>query len=514
MSDIENISSDENNIIIERPLAEESPAEESPAEESPAEETPAEETPAEETPAEETPAEETPAEETPVEEMPVEEMPVEETPVEETPAEETPAEETPAEESPAEESPAEETSAEETPAEEMPVEEMPVEEAPVEESPVEEAPADETPAEETPVEEAPAEETPVEETPIEEVPIEETPVEETPIEEVPIEEVPIEEVPLEEAPIEENEADTVMVIESDNSHNEEQDNNKMEAVNVDVIPAPTIDLGDIYPPENITFVVDNPAPITPSLIFIVPYRDRQKQYEFFSNHMKVILEDIPPMSYKILYLHQKDQREFNRGAMKNIGFIAVKSLYPDDYQNITLVFNDIDIMPYTKNFLNYFTVPGTIKHFYGFTFTLGGIVSITAGDFEKINGFPNFWAWGYEDNLLQKRALSAGLVIDRSQYYTILDPNILHFSEGITRNMSRTEFDLYQTNTIEGIDSITNIQKTYDEKTGFVNIDYFYTPRDNDTNTFIKYDLRGGAEPFKNLIKPVSRRKPQMRMML
>ena len=274
------------------------------------------------------------------------------------------------------------------------------------------------------------------------------------------------------------------------------------------------EMGDIYPPENISFIVDNPSPITPSLIFIVPYRNREKQYEFFSNHMKVILEDMPPSSYKILYLHQKDDREFNRGAMKNIGFITVKNMYPNDYQNITLVFNDIDIMPYTKNFLNYFTTPGTVKHYYGFKFTLGGIVSINAADFEKINGFPNFWAWGYEDNLLQTRVLKAGMTIDRNQFYPILDPNMLHFSEGITRNINRTEYDLYQSNTLEGINSITNIQQTYNETTGFVDISYFYTPREENKAFTQNYDLRNGAAPFKNPISAPSRRKPAMGMRL
>ena len=39
--------------------------------------------------------------------------------------------------------------------------------------------------------------------------------------------------------------------------------------------------------------------------------------------------------------------------MKNIGFIAMKEKYADNYKDITFVFNDVDTMPYTKNFIDY-----------------------------------------------------------------------------------------------------------------------------------------------------------------
>jgi hypothetical protein len=163
----------------------------------------------------------------------------------------------------------------------------------------------------------------------------------------------------------------------------------------------------------------------PKLVFIVPYRDREQQKAFFERQMNHIMEDYSPDDYKIYYVHQCDQRDFNRGALKNIGFLYVKMTWPNDYNKITLVFNDVDTMPYTKNFLNYHTEIGCIKHFYGFTFALGGIVSITGQDFEKLNGFPNLWAWGFEDNLLNNRATAAKITIDRSQFYPFLDKNVV-----------------------------------------------------------------------------------------
>jgi len=266
------------------------------------------------------------------------------------------------------------------------------------------------------------------------------------------------------------------------------------------------------PADNITFSIDTNVitPKIPNIIFIIPYRDREKQYEFFSKHMKSVLEDFPTDSFKILYIHQNDTRSFNRGAVKNIGFMTVKNMYPNDYQNMTLVFNDIDIMPYTKNFFDYHTRPGTVKHFYGFTFTLGGIVSINAKDFEIINGFPNFWSWGYEDNMLQRRIIERGITIDRSAFYPILDKNVLHFSEGITRNVNRTEYDIYESNTTEGLDSIFNLQYNYNPDNGFVDVTNFSTTREEDVKATHQHDLRKGNIPFPSLNK---KRKPKMTMM-
>uniref|UniRef100_A0A6C0B656 Galactosyltransferase C-terminal domain-containing protein n=1 Tax=viral metagenome TaxID=1070528 RepID=A0A6C0B656_9ZZZZ len=234
----------------------------------------------------------------------------------------------------------------------------------------------------------------------------------------------------------------------------------------------------------------------PKYIFIVPYRDREQQLAFFKKHMSFVLEDIKPDDYKIFYIHQCDQRSFNRGAMKNIGFLYVKDIYPNDYQNITLVFNDIDTMPYTKNFFNYETTPGNVKHFYGFRYSLGGIVSIKAGDFERINGYPNFWAWGYEDNLLQKRVLNKGIFIDRSQYYPLMDKNIFQMKDGLERLVNRTEFDKYLGLTLEGISDIKGLDYNYDDETGIVNVTKFITGTEDVENQSTRYDLTKGNRPF------------------
>ena len=258
--------------------------------------------------------------------------------------------------------------------------------------------------------------------------------------------------------------------------------------------------------------------IPPKIIFIVPYRDREQQYKFFQNHMKKnILEDYAPNYYKIWYIHQCDSRDFNRGAMRNIGFLVAKEKYPNDYQNITFVFNDVDTMPYNKNVLHYETTRNIIKHFYGYTFALGGIVSMIGYDFERLNGYPNLWVWGFEDNCLQKRAQSMNdLVIDRSNFYPLLNNNILHFKDDVTRIVNRSEFEVYLHNKEEGINSITNLIYNIDENTGFVNIQHFSTSREQDLSKRAIYDLRNGPYPFKpsDYSKNKNRRNPKMGMFI
>ena len=244
--------------------------------------------------------------------------------------------------------------------------------------------------------------------------------------------------------------------------------------------------------------------LPPKIVFIVPYRDRIQQQKFFSEHMKFILEDFQPSDYKIYYVHQCDSREFNRGAMKNIGFLAIKEKYPNDYENITLVFNDIDTMPYTKNFLNYETTEKTVKHFYGYTYALGGIVSIKGADFEKSYGFPNFWAWGYEDNMLQKRVLRNNINIDRSQFYPIMDKNIFQMKDGLTRLVNRSEFDRFINDTTEGWQSIKLLEYEIDEETGFINVNNFYTGVAENPQQNQIHDLRNGSKPFNLITMPFS----------
>ncbi len=268
---------------------------------------------------------------------------------------------------------------------------------------------------------------------------------------------------------------------------------------IEIIQEPIVESS---PEPAIEFIQESKIEKIPKLVFIVPYRDREEQKKFFQKHMKTILEDMEESDYKIFFIHQNDKRIFNRGAIKNIGFLYIRNLYPNDYKNITLVFNDVDIMPLNKNFINYETKKGIIKHFYGFTFTLGGIVSIIGEDFESINGFPNFWAWGYEDNALQHRAIKKGIHIDRSRFYPIMDKNFIILHDGTSRIVNKTEFDRYLKSTSEGINSINRLSFTIDENDiSMININTFETGTSSQIESSNKiHNLKDGAKPFGNFV--------------
>jgi hypothetical protein len=250
----------------------------------------------------------------------------------------------------------------------------------------------------------------------------------------------------------------------------------------------------------------------PSRVFIVPYRDRIQHKFFFSKHMSFILEDDP--DYEIYFSHQCDTRSFNRGAAKNIGFLAIKNKYPDHYKKMTFIFNDVDTIPFHKLF-DYRATPGIVHHYYGFRYTLGGIVAITGEDFEMINGFPNYWGWGMEDNVLQKRCEKYGLCINRDVFYPIGSQEILQLFDGISRIINRKDpWRATYDDGLNGLSTTYNIDFTIDadspnpkdnvfavdnDKIFYINILTFMTNIRYENDEYLSYDLR---EPKRKIVNP------------
>lgn len=253
----------------------------------------------------------------------------------------------------------------------------------------------------------------------------------------------------------------------------------------------------------------------PKVVFIVPYRNRPQHKYFFSNYLTTIMnESNLKDNYEVYFSHQCDARSFNRGATKNIGFLAIKNKYPNHYQDITFVFNDIDTIPFAPIF-DFETIPGVVKHFYGFKYALGGIVALKGSDFEASNGYPNFWGWGMEDNVLQSRCEKIGLNIDRTQFYPIGSPNILHLFDGVSRVINRkdpwrashdngqdglrTIHKLDYTIDTESANPLDNVHVIFSDKLFVINIKTFMTGNRFEHDNYYKYDIR---EPPRKIIHP------------
>ena len=195
----------------------------------------------------------------------------------------------------------------------------------------------------------------------------------------------------------------------------------------------------------------------PDIIIIVPYRDRASQRSAF---IKIMPEILRGKNYEIYFAHQRDSRPFNRGAMKNLGFLYVKRKYGVHCKNITIVFHDIDVMPWHQKQFSYQTRHNVVNHFYGFEQALGGIVAIKAVDFDKLNGFPNIWTWGLEDNVLQMRCIKNNVRISRNEFVNIHknNKNIISLWHGWDRLISpNIEPKWKHDNGRDGIRSLRNI---------------------------------------------------------
>ena len=245
--------------------------------------------------------------------------------------------------------------------------------------------------------------------------------------------------------------------------------------------------------------------MAPRHIFVVPYRDRQEHKVFFDIYMKYLMEDYSNDDYEIIFAHQNGTHPFNRGAMKNIGFLYAKEKYPEHYKNQIFIFNDVDTLPYKKNFLDYNVYKGEIKHYYGYEFALGGIFAITGEDFETINGFPNYWGWGFEDNVIYRRAVLHNMHVNRDTFHTIGSNKILHFVDSLAKMVNRANLDkevdkaYFET---DGLQSLTNVNYEFYHETGFLNVDAFKSMYDHNAN-FINYSVLNGSK----IRSKVSRRK-------
>lgn len=243
--------------------------------------------------------------------------------------------------------------------------------------------------------------------------------------------------------------------------------------------------------------------MSPTTIFIVPYRNRIPQKAYFEKYFEDRVSKQPGMEISEYYfIHQKDDRPFNRGAIKNIGFLILSKKYPE-WRDINFVFHDLDHYPKPHITFPYITEDGVVKHYFGFENTLGGVVSIKGKDFIKTNGFPMFWGWGYEDNEFNNRVTSAGITIDRKDFIDFSDLNQTRASltmvegEGYTRSITKEDIRRYFTKTTEGLNHVRNIDYSIN---GYM-IDVVKFNTTTVPGKMYEYDIRSGEKNLMNYIR-------------
>ena len=228
----------------------------------------------------------------------------------------------------------------------------------------------------------------------------------------------------------------------------------------------------------------------PRRVFIVPYRDRDRDRHALLECLNQMLEGHG--DWEVFFIHQCDSRPFNRGAMKNIGFLLMRNEYPEHYGTMTFIFHDVDTRPRYRGQFPYETSPGVVAHYHGTYYSLGGVFAIKGADFERTGGFPNFWGWGLEDNLMYDRCLKAGLRVDRRNFYPLRDPAVVRSFDGYQRVTSKLEAAVYKYGHADDMRQIRDI-RARPGKDGMVNVSHFLVPADHRDPTFTRLDIRHGS---------------------
>jgi hypothetical protein len=163
------------------------------------------------------------------------------------------------------------------------------------------------------------------------------------------------------------------------------------------------------------------------LTIVAPYRARESHLEKWVPALRAYFardkldREIP---YRVLVIEQDTGLPFNRGALKNIGFLLGRN--DGDYT----CFHDIDYFPIWADY-SWSDLPAAIvwygaewrpiapgrsnaKVLHNLDEFFGAAVLISNAMFAQVNGYANsYWGWGSEDNDLKHRLKSAGIALSR-----------------------------------------------------------------------------------------------------
>ncbi|CAN8001611.1 unnamed protein product [Ixodes hexagonus] len=207
---------------------------------------------------------------------------------------------------------------------------------------------------------------------------------------------------------------------------------------------------------------------------LIPYRNRQEHLSLFLQHMHPFLQQ-QHLQYTIFVVEQSGQGAFNRAKLFNVGF--VEAMKRDNY--CCFFFHDVDYLPESPRNLyrcerhprHVSSSPQIFRYILPYPTFLGGVVSMRAEHFTRINGFSNkFFGWGAEDDDLQRRVKHAGLSVVRwpspiSRYTT------LHHKKAVPNSKRRELLDSAKERfALDGLNSLEYRMVQLEEKPLYTHI--------------------------------------------
>lgn len=169
---------------------------------------------------------------------------------------------------------------------------------------------------------------------------------------------------------------------------------------------------------------DNCVPHT-RLAIIIPCRDRESHLRILLRHLYPILKR-QQLHFRIFVVDQRLPMIFNKAAIMNIGFLEAQKRFLFD----CVIFHDVDMLLEDDRAL--MTCGPNPRHYaraldkfrYQLYPTFGGVVSLTADMFRKVNGYSlKYFGWGGEDDDMWSRVSQLweiyGMPAEVSRYSTI-----------------------------------------------------------------------------------------------
>ena len=136
------------------------------------------------------------------------------------------------------------------------------------------------------------------------------------------------------------------------------------------------------------------------ITILIHYRNRKEHLDSYLRSIESYNTHTP---YEMIVVEQEEGKPFNRGLMKNIGFMLRNP------ESEYVIFNDDDYIPTESMFLEYMKKTEVCRYLSAHHRCLGPVVGFHPKCFENTNGFPNvIFEWGVEDRILFYRTIHKG----------------------------------------------------------------------------------------------------------